>query len=72
MVRPMTCPICKKAVPPPAEGAATTAPFCSDRCRQIDFFRWNDGRYAIVESLDPERIAEFLTEADDPDLIPDE
>lgn len=28
-----------------------TSPFCSDRCRKIDFFRWWDGRYAISEPL---------------------
>jgi endogenous inhibitor of DNA gyrase (YacG/DUF329 family) len=64
MVRPMTCPICRKPVPPPAEGVTSAVPFCSDRCRQIDFFRWNDGRYAIVEQLDPEQIAESLNKAD--------
>ncbi|MFM8474684.1 MAG: DNA gyrase inhibitor YacG [Planctomycetaceae bacterium] len=25
-------------------------PFCSRRCRQVDFFRWWDGRYACGES----------------------
>ena len=72
MVRPMTCPICGKPVPPTADPVATTAPFCSDRCKKIDFFRWNDGRYAIVEPLDPARIAEAMLDAEDSDILPDE
>lgn len=55
MVRPVTCPICHKPVQ-----ASESLPFCSDRCKQIDFFRWNDGRYAIVEPLDPNRLPEEL------------
>ena len=72
MVRPMTCPICGKPVPPTVDAVKSTAPFCSDRCKQIDFFRWNDGRYSIVEPLDPARIAEITIEAENPDLLPDE
>ena len=55
MIRPATCPICGKTVPPATDPHAGVAPFCSVRCKQIDFFRWNDGRYAIVESLDASR-----------------
>ncbi|MCA9015222.1 MAG: DNA gyrase inhibitor YacG, partial [Planctomycetaceae bacterium] len=33
-------------------------PFCSKKCRDVDFFRWSEGRYAIVEELDP-RIIEL-------------
>ncbi|MCA9094516.1 MAG: DNA gyrase inhibitor YacG [Planctomycetaceae bacterium] len=35
------------------------APFCSSRCRQIDFFRWSDGKYKIVEEIDPSLIPEM-------------
>lgn len=55
MVRPATCPICHKPVQ-----ASASLPFCSDRCKQIDFFRWNDGRYAVVEPLDPNHLPEEL------------
>ena len=48
MIQPITCPVCSKLVDP-AETKA--APFCSDRCRKVDFIRWWDGRYAIVEDL---------------------
>lgn len=58
MVRPVTCPICHKPVQ-----ASKTLPFCSERCRTVDFFRWNDGRYAIVEPLDPNRIEEEILKA---------
>ncbi len=72
MVRPMTCPICGKAVTPTADPAATPIPFCSERCKQIDFSRWNDGRYAIVEPLDPARIAEHMLESPDSEPLMDE
>lgn len=72
MVRPMTCPICGKTVSATADAVASPAPFCSERCKQIDFFRWNDGRYAIVESIDPARMADALPDDVDPELFPDE
>ncbi len=48
MIQPMTCPVCSKPVDPTE---TKSAPFCSDRCRKVDFVRWWDGRYAIVEDL---------------------
>ena len=48
MIQPLTCPVCSKPVDPSESKAA---PFCSDRCRKVDFMRWWDGRYAIVEDL---------------------
>ncbi len=51
MVRLQTCPICGKNVPPATDPSAGLAPFCSQRCKEVDFFRWFDGRYAIVEPL---------------------
>lgn len=45
-VRP--CPACGKA-PLPA-----VAPFCSDRCRQIDLGRWLTGTYQIPTDETPE------------------
>lgn len=63
MIQPMLCPICRK----PATEAGFS-PFCSDRCRRVDFFRWWDGRYQIVETADPEMIAGELLH-DDPEHI---
>ena len=50
MIKRQSCPVCDGALP---EETPTTFPFCSDRCQKVDFFRWCDGRYAIVEQLDP-------------------
>lgn len=52
----MTCPICKKPLEPEADGSKSFQPFCSNRCRKIDFHRWWDGKYAIVEEVDPDAI----------------
>ena len=60
MVRPMTCPVCGKSVAATSEEGTSTAPFCSLRCKQIDFVRWSDGRYAIVEQLEPARLADAI------------
>jgi len=65
MVRLPTCPICKHLLPAADTDAPSFSPFCSERCRSIDLLRWTDGRYAIVEPLDPLRHAELL-EDDDP------
>ena len=39
-------------------------PFCSERCRQIDLYRWSEGKYAIVEPIDPESIDPELIDAE--------
>jgi endogenous inhibitor of DNA gyrase (YacG/DUF329 family) len=63
MVRPQTCPICNKELVPAApEG--DLFPFCSQRCKQADLYRWMRGDYAIVEPL---RLHE-----DDPRVVEDE
>jgi len=67
MIRPQTCPICEKEL---AAGAASPPlfPFCSERCRQVDLYRWCIGAYAIVEPLDPEQLAEGLVDPEAPSL----
>ncbi len=53
-----SCPICKR-VGVPAD--PRTAPFCSDRCRQVDLFRWFGGKYAISSPItDPDVLEELL------------
>ena len=32
--------------------ASNCLPFCSERCRKIDLFRWFDGRYALRSGAD--------------------
>ena len=46
-------------------------PFCSDRCRRVDFFRWWDGRYAIVENLSSDAVESLQNPdlGDDPTLV---
>ena len=58
MIRPPACPICKKPVLAPLESETGFYPFCSARCRQVDLFRWCEGKYAIVEPLTPEKMIE--------------
>lgn len=65
MIKPHQCPICDKIFQVNDPQAQAQFPFCSSRCRQVDLLRWTEGRYAIVEDLDP-LVAEFLKE--DPDI----
>ncbi|GJE60178.1 DNA gyrase inhibitor YacG [Methylobacterium trifolii] len=46
--KPPPCPICRR----PAEPAL--APFCSERCADIDLGRWLSDRYAIPAAEDPD------------------
>ncbi len=64
MIQPIACPICKKVVPPESLDAPHF-PFCSVRCKQVDLSRWLDGKYAVVEDLDPDRLAMELMDPDD-------
>ena len=59
MIRPVTCPICERQIPA-QDGMPATFPFCSDRCRKVDLFRWFDGKYAIVEPANPESLESLL------------
>ena len=67
MIRPQTCPICDKELDADAGRDARFFPFCSQRCREVDFFRWCDGKYAIVEPLDPSQAEAELEGSDDQD-----
>ncbi len=51
MIKPLTCPICDKPLPPQMTQDSGVFPFCSSRCKNVDLFRWSDGKYAIVEDL---------------------
>lgn len=59
MVCQLNCPICRSVIETTDE-AVTFLPFCSERCRNVDLLRWSDGRYAIVEPIDPTRHADLL------------
>lgn len=59
MIRLPECPICGKSVAPASDPNGTFSPFCSRRCKEVDLVRWIDGRYAIVDSVDPERMVDL-------------
>ena len=48
-----TCPVCGKKLPDDASETLKPYPFCSSRCRLVDFYRWTEGHYQIVEDVDP-------------------
>ncbi len=54
MISPCTCPICGKPLSPSAAETSPFFPFCCARCKQIDLYRWTEGKYAITEPLKPE------------------
>lgn len=65
MIQAATCPICNQPVTK-ADGSVSDAlPFCSKRCQQVDLYRWFSDKYAIVENLGPERLAQELFEAEE-------
>ncbi len=54
MIRPQTCAICGIDLAADAALKSDHFPFCSKRCRQVDLYRWSQGKYAILEPLSPE------------------
>ena len=72
MIAPRTCPICDAVIAPDVSPAGTSPadrafPFCSERCRNVDLYRWSRGKYAIVEPLTPDRLLHEL--GDDPEAV---
>ena len=53
-----SCPICRRA------SAARFAPFCSDRCADIDLGRWLGERYVVTEPIAPEDEADRPADED--------
>lgn len=49
MIKRQSCPVCKNELP----DDLTYSPFCSERCQKVDLFRWFEGKYAVVDQLDP-------------------
>lgn len=56
MIRPQSCPICEKVLAIQSAAKSEFFPFCSLRCRQVDLYRWSEGKYAIAEPVDPEML----------------
>jgi endogenous inhibitor of DNA gyrase (YacG/DUF329 family) len=50
------CPICRRAAG--ARATNPSAPFCCERCRQVDLGKWLNGDYAVpVEESDEASLA---------------
>ena len=64
MIRRPTCPICNKQLALDEPQQSSAFPFCSDRCRDVDFFRWHEGKYAIIEPLTAEHLESELESED--------
>lgn len=62
MIRKHSCPICEKDFDARAADPDSYYPFCSDRCKKVDFFRWWDGRYTVVQDITDESMIENLLE----------
>ncbi len=71
MILRRTCPVCKRHLPEDPAEADRVFPFCSQRCKQIDLFRWSEGKYAIIENIDP-AVIELLKMQSDVPFDPDE
>lgn len=66
VIRAYTCPICNAELPPGAAAESRWFPFCGERCRNVDLYRWGRGKYAIVEPLLSDEDAE-VGAVEDPD-----
>lgn len=55
------CPICGKRF---ESAESTSMPFCSDRCRQIDFGRWLGESYAVPVERTDEEESDYENEED--------
>lgn len=67
MIRRLTCPICDRELPPEIDSNNRLFPFCSERCKQVDLYRWFSGQYAVTEQLTPDKLFEHLTEEPPPE-----
>jgi len=45
------CPTCGKQVRVPRRDDLPSRPFCSDRCRLVDLYKWLNEEYQISEPL---------------------
>jgi endogenous inhibitor of DNA gyrase (YacG/DUF329 family) len=68
VVRLPSCPICEIELSATAATESKHFPFCCERCQQVDLLRWSDGKYAIVEPISADKLAEkqFEDEMDEP------
>lgn len=58
-LRVKSCPVCGQALSV-VDPSAGVFPFCSARCKDVDFSRWARGEYRIAGPIDP-RLSEDIT-----------
>lgn len=59
MARQSLCPVCKKEVH--SRAGQAPFPFCSFRCRSVDFGRWAGGEYRLSDQNRDEQEDELPT-----------
>jgi endogenous inhibitor of DNA gyrase (YacG/DUF329 family) len=55
------CPICSKRF---ESSESTSMPFCSDRCRRIDFGRWLGESYSVPVERTDDKEPDYENEED--------
>ena len=51
--KPVTCPICKEN-----DSVQSLKPFCSERCANVDLYRWLGGHYSVPAIESPDHFSE--------------
>ncbi len=64
------CPGCKASVSNREGDRPPSFPFCSKRCRLVDFGKWLDGSYSVPAALGPEDEEALLAELEAGEPVP--
>ena len=49
-----TCPTCGQHITVQTRDDLPTRPFCCERCKMVDLYKWFQGEYRISEPLMPD------------------
>jgi len=60
-IRQYECRICGKVIEY-EDWLPNLYPFCSERCKRVDLYRWFSGHYVINRDLTPEELADLPDE----------
>jgi uncharacterized protein len=63
------CPTCGRKLDR-EQAAASSRPFCSERCRTADLGKWLDGGYRITAPISEEDLDQGLMPGDESDADP--